>query len=206
MSWYADTLFPPLLDWATRPLDRDRDALLAEACGVVLELGVGTGANFARYSDKAREIHGIEPGAAMLARARAHAATLPEPERFHLAEAGAESLPYGDQHFDTVVACLVFCTIPDREAAAREMARVLKPDGQLLVLEHVQSERTGTRLIQNGLNPVWRHLACGCQLNRDTGTLLQRCGFDVSGLERRRHPKLPGFAGELLQGVATLAR
>ncbi|MBZ2189879.1 class I SAM-dependent methyltransferase [Alcanivorax sp. JB21] len=206
MSWYADTLFPPLLDWATRPLDRDRDALLASARGTVLELGVGTGANFSRYRDHASDIHGIEPGAAMLARARAHALSLPRPTRFHLVEAGAEALPYEDCSFDTVVACLVFCTIPDREAAAREIARVLKPDGQLLVLEHVESERKSTRLIQHGLNPVWRHLACGCQLTRDTGTLLQQSGFDTRGLQRRRHPKLPGFAGELLQGVATLAR
>ncbi|MCH8543515.1 MAG: class I SAM-dependent methyltransferase [Alcanivorax sp.] len=206
MGWYADTLFPPLLDWATRPLERDRDALLAGAQGIVLELGVGTGANFGRYGENAREIHGIEPGAAMLARAQAHADTLPHPARFQLTEAGAEALPYADQRFDTVVACLVFCTIPDRDAAAREIARVLKPDGQLLVLEHVESERTGTRLIQHSLNPMWRHLACGCQLTRDTGSLLQRYGFDVSGLKRRRHPKLPGFAGELLQGVATLAR
>lgn len=203
MGWYEDKLFPPLLDWATRPLNRDRDALLAGARGRVLELGVGTGANFGRYTPAATEIHGIEPGGAMLAKARATAEALPQPERFHLVEAGAEALPYPDHHFDTVIACLVFCTIPDREAAAREVARVLRPDGQLLVLEHVQSERPLTRRVQHGLNPLWRHLACGCQLTRDTGTLLADHGFDISGLRRWRHPKLPGFAGELLQGVAT---
>ena len=141
----------------------------------------------------------------MLARAQAHALTLPRPTRFHLVEAGAEALPYADSHFDTVVACLVFCTIPDREAAAREIARVLKPTGQLLVLEHVESERKSTRLIQHGLNPVWRHLACGCQLTCDTASLLRQAGFDTRGLQRRRHPKLPGFAGELLQGTAMLS-
>lgn len=202
MSWYEDRVFPHLLNWATRPVEKQRRELLARADGRVLELGVGTGANFAHYPDAATDVHGIEPTQALLEMARAHAATLPQAERFDLRLAGAEALPYPDQHFDCAIACLVFCTIPDNHAAAAELARVLKPGGKLLVLEHVASERPRTRKLQNWLNPAWQHLACGCQLNRDTGDLLAASGFDMSDVARWKHPKIPGFAGELLIGEA----
>ena len=70
MSFYEDKLFPVLLDWATRPVYRDRQRLLAQASGRVLELGVGTGANFPFYSRTATEIHGIEPAGGLLSLAR----------------------------------------------------------------------------------------------------------------------------------------
>ena len=117
MSLYEDKLFPVLLDWGTRPVYRDRQRLLAQASGRVLELGVGTGANFPFYSQTATEIHGIEPARGLLSLARDSAQQCDSPERFHLQEGDAQQLPYPDQHFDTVIACLVFCTI-DRDSLA----------------------------------------------------------------------------------------
>ncbi|AJD47668.1 hypothetical protein S7S_06260 [Isoalcanivorax pacificus W11-5] len=204
MGWYEDHIFPPLLDWATRPLERTRRELLAQASGRVLELGVGTGANFPSYTAAATEIHGIEPTPALLRLARDRAASLPDPQRFTLVKAGAEALPYPDDHFDSVVACLVFCTIPDTEAAAAEIARVLRPGGTVLVLEHVASHRHGLRRLQRGINPVWRRLACGCELTRDTAALLHRHGFDLNDTRHWRHPALPGLMAEVLYGRATL--
>lgn len=204
MGWYEERVFPHLLDFATRPLNRDRQALIAQARGKVLELGVGTGANFPFYTDAASEIHGIEP-AALLDSARASAAQCAHPERFQLCDAGAEALPYADQQFDTVVACLVFCTIPDAAAAAREVARVLKADGQLLVLEHVAHEKPLWRRGQRWLEPVWTPLACGCHLSRDTASLLRDSGLNIDGLHTWQHPKLPRIAGFMLSGSATPA-
>ena len=119
MRWYQDHLFPKLLDWATRPLYRDRQRLLQGARGRVLELGIGTGANLALYGDAVSEIHGLEPEAAMLALARRHAREAGIRQPLHLLQGDARRLPYPDGHFDTVVACLVFCTIPDPELAAK---------------------------------------------------------------------------------------
>ena len=119
MSVYEDKVFPVLLDWATRPLYRNRQHLIRQARGKVLELGVGTGANFPLYSDLASEIHGIEPAEALLELAADTARQCNQPERFHLRVAGAEQLPYDDNSFDSVIACLVFCTIPEPELAAR---------------------------------------------------------------------------------------
>ena len=81
MRWYQDRLFPKLLDWATRPLYRDRQRLLQGARGRVLELGIGTGANLALYGDAVSEIHGLEPEAAMLARMPLPHITVIGPER-----------------------------------------------------------------------------------------------------------------------------
>ena len=202
MGWYEDRVFPHLLDWATRPLHHQRRELLASAHGTVLELGVGTGANFPYYSSKATAVHGIEPCEALLEHARESARQSPSPERFQLRVAGAEALPYDDNTFDCVIACLVFCTIPEPEKAAREVLRVLKPGGELLVLEHVQHEKPWPERIQRVLEPVWRPLACGCHLHRDTGALFARAGFNTDDLKTWQHPKLPAFAGFLLSGRA----
>ncbi|KGD65290.1 hypothetical protein Y5S_01183 [Alcanivorax nanhaiticus] len=201
MSLYEDRVFPALLDWATRPVWRDREHLLKQAHGKVLELGVGTGANFPLYTDQATEIHGIEPGEALLAIAQKAAQQCVAPHRFHLQTGDAQALPYADESFDTVVACLVFCTIPDPQAAANEAFRVLKPGGTLLALEHVASEKRWIRRLQAGMNPAWKHLACGCQLTRDTATTFRDAGFRLNKAAHRKHPKLPAFAAELLDGA-----
>ena len=201
-GWYEDNVFPRLLDWATRPLARDRKALLSAARGRVLEIGVGSGANFPFYTDAAAEIHGIEPARALLDEAMANAALQANPQRFHLLEAGAEALPYPDNHFDTVVACLVFCTIPDANSAAREVLRVLKPAGELLVLEHVAHQQPLCRRGQKMIEPVWTPLACGCHLSRNTMQLFEKTGFDVSRLRQWQHPKIPKLAGFMLSGTA----
>ena len=104
MSLYEDTLFPVLLDWATRPVYRDRERIIGQARGRVLELGVGTGSNFPFYSDAATEIHGIEPAQALLTLAQEAASQCARPERFVLRTGDAQQLPYPDHHFDTVVA------------------------------------------------------------------------------------------------------
>jgi ubiquinone/menaquinone biosynthesis C-methylase UbiE len=200
--WYEDKVFPRLLDWATKPLTRDRKELLSGAHGRVLELGVGNGANFPFYTHAAAEIHGIEPASALLDEAIANAAAQADPQRFHLLKAGAESLPYPDDHFDTVVACLVFCTIPDAAGAAREVLRTLKPGGHLLVLEHIAHQQPLWRRGQKIIEPVWTPMACGCHLSRDTHQLFEQAGFDVSQLRQWQHPKIPKLAGFMLSGTA----
>ena len=202
MGWYEDHVFPHLLDWATRPLSPQRQELIASAGGRVLELGVGTGANLPWYGDQASEIHGIEPAAALVELTRQQAQKLPRSQRFHFHQCGAEAMPFPDDHFDTVIACLVMCTIPDPQAAAKEVHRVLKPGGQILVLEHVRHQKRLWASVQNVLQPAWKPLACGCHLNRNTGKVLAEAGFDTSGLRRWQHPDLPSFAGFMLSGTA----
>lgn len=181
MSFYADRVFPKLLRLASRHFDEQRRVLLRQAHGRVLELGVGTGSGLGCYPPEVTDVVGIDPYTSVLDEARRTADRLRQqgaPYRIRLHRADAEQLPYDDASFDTIVAFLTLCTIPDFAAAAREAYRVLRPDGQLLVLEHVKA-RDGSRLArwQRRLDPLWTRAAVGCHLDRDTGQALRDAGF-----------------------------
>lgn len=203
MSFYEDHVFPVFLNVATRPFRRDRQALVARARGRVLEIGIGTGANLPYYSAAATEVIGLEPSGAMLGDAARLAAGLPGSDRFSFVVGGAESLPFADASFDTVIACLVFCTIPDTENAAKEALRVLKPGGQFLFFEHVAHPRESVRRWQDRLNPAWKKLACGCHLNRDTAQTFRDAGFRFVEFDAFEHPGVPSLAGAIIRGSAT---
>lgn len=209
MSFYTDRIFPPLLHVVSRHFDEQRRALMAHAYGRVLELGVGTGSNLGFYPPEVSDVVGIDPHDAVLDRAVEQVRKLEEsglPYRIRLQRADGARLPYDDASFDTVVAFLTLCTIPDFEAAARESYRVLEPDGRLLVLEHVKAE-DGSVLarVQRGLNPVWNRLAVGCHLDRDTASVLEAAGFDTGPLDRYRDDTFFPPTAPRIRGVLTKA-
>lgn len=199
---YGKYVFPHVLDIATRPLLPQRRELLADATGRVLEIGIGTGANLAYYGAGVKEIVGIEPDAAMLDRARQTALALPLAVPLELQVGDAHALEFPDESFDTVLMCLVLCTIPDPLQALREAYRVLKPDGALLFLEHVRSPNAGIARWQDRLTPVWKHLGCGCHLNRDTGATLKAAGFQFERIRRYEHPDMLRLGAAMIQGLA----
>lgn len=172
-----------------------RRALLSRARGRVLEIGAGTGLNVEHYGPEV-DLVLTEPEAPMAERLRARAA------RGEVVEAPADRLPFGDGSFDTVVSTLVLCTVPDQEAALAEVRRVLKPDGQLLFLEHVRSDDAGVAKWQDRLLPLWRFCGHGCHPNRDTAAALERAGFALD-METWRMPKAPPIVRPVIEGVAT---
>lgn len=208
MSFYSDRIFPHLLNLVGRHFHADREAVLRNATGRVLELGVGTGANLRFYPSTVTELVGIDPFKNMLDRARAAverieregAGGLPFQVRLH--QADAEALPYHDASFDTVVAFLTLCTVPGAGRAAAEAHRVLRPDGRLLVLEHVRAA-SGRRLArwQDWLDPLWTRAAGGCHLNRDTADTLAAAGFDTRALDRYRDQTYFPLASPRIRGV-----
>ena len=209
MGFYDDNIFPVLLDTFTAGLRRQRKEAVGVASGRVLELGVGTGANLGFYSAQAREVVGIEPSAAMLKKSNARWRSLQQQSaashpRVVLQRGSAEQLAFADATFDTVVACLVFCTIPDAEAAAREMFRVLKPGGRVVFFEHVRAPDARWARWQDRLNPLWNVLASGCNLNRDTKALFTRAGFVYRDVREYYHPALwyLKVCSSMIQGVA----
>lgn len=128
-----------------------RDWVCARASGETLEVGVGTGRNLGRYPPGVRLI-AIDASPAMLSRARDRAATLGL--RVDLREGDAEHLEFPDASFDTVVVTLALCTIPDDGKAVAEIARVLRPGGVLVALEHTASPRPLVRAVQGLADPL----------------------------------------------------
>ena len=125
-----------------------------QARGDVLELAVGTGRNLPHYRP-GTSVTGIDLSEAMIDVARHQASTSAADVQLHVAD--AQGLPFADATFDTVVATLALCSIPDDRAAVSEAARVLRPGGTLVLLEHVRSPLVSVRTVQRLLEPLlWR--------------------------------------------------
>jgi ubiquinone/menaquinone biosynthesis C-methylase UbiE len=180
--------------------DARRD-LVAHARGRTVEIGAGTGRNLEHYPPEVNELVVTEPDPKMADRLRAK----PEAARAStIVEAGAESLPFPDDHFDTAVATLVLCTVPDQRAALREIARVLRPGGTLLFIEHVRAQDDGLARWQDRLEGPWRFVGDGCHCNRDTVAMLGESPFDVQRIERGHLPKTPPIVRPMVTGAAVL--
>ncbi|WP_335697707.1 MULTISPECIES: class I SAM-dependent methyltransferase [unclassified Sporosarcina] len=153
---------------------------MRNAEGTVLEIGSGTGINFPYYQ-KAKQVAAVEPNPQMSRRgvSRGRNARVP----ITLYEASAESLPFADDTFDTVIATLVFCTIPDPVRALEEIQRVSKRDAAVLFFEHVQLKQKTLAKFQDILNPFWEKICDGCQINRDTLSIISDSGLYTEHVE-----------------------
>ena len=98
-------------------------------------------------------------------------------------QGSAENIPLEDRSIDTVVVTYTLCTIPQAVAALSDMRRVLKPSGQLIFCEHGLAPDEGVRRWQNRVNPIWRRVGGGCNLNRDIPSLLKAGGFRIRAME-----------------------
>jgi SAM-dependent methyltransferase len=154
-----------------------RRTLLSRAHGRVVEIGAGTGLNVAHYTDAVDELVLTEPEPGMRRRLAQRLERYAVDAR--IVDAPAEHLPMADASVDTVVATLVLCTVNDPERALREIARVLRPDGQLLFIEHVRAHSPFVAACQDGFLRPWRGFAGGCICNRPTLDLMHACGFTV---------------------------
>ena len=163
-----------------RKLSSIRRRLLKKATGQVLELGSGTGINFPLYQN-VQSVTAIEPNPLMTERAVNNKSQAIVP--IDIVQAGAENLPFEDETFDTLVATLVFCTIPDAEKAILEMKRVCKPNGTILMFEHVKMRNPFLSKLQDWLTPAWKKVCDGCCLNRETEKLVSQNGLKI--IERK---------------------
>ena len=144
------------------------------AGGDVLEIGGGTGANLPFYGEDAR-LTFLEPNPHMSRRLTKRAAKLGL-EITVVGEKG-EKIPFPDASFDSVVTTLVLCTVDDLSRVVSEARRVLRPGGAFYFYEHVASERSFRRRWEDVLNPAWRFVTTGCNLNRDISGAIRDAGF-----------------------------
>jgi phosphatidylethanolamine/phosphatidyl-N-methylethanolamine N-methyltransferase len=139
----------------------------------ILEVGVGTGKNFSFYPEQAR-MTGIDFSPNMLAQAKRKQQR--KQLDVHLELMDVERLYFADNSFDTVVASFVFCSVPHPRKGLKEIHRVLKPGGQLIMLEHVLSSNKVMAGLMNLLNPLVVKLV-GANINRQTVKNVQACQF-----------------------------
>ena len=180
-----------------------RQRLLSAASGATLEIGAGTGLNLGLYPGGVSELVLSDPSAHMAARMRAK---LGADARTRVVEASAERLPFDDDRFDTVVATLVLCTVPEPADALGEVARVLRPGGRFLFLEHVRARQPRLARWQDRLERPWRLFGAGCHCNRDTAASIDASPMRIEELERGEIPRAAPLVRPMIVGAARLAR
>jgi SAM-dependent methyltransferase len=181
-------------------LREHRMELLKRSTGCTIEIGAGTGLNLPHYPEHLNELVLLEPDAAMRRRLAKKSARSRSPAQ--LIDAPAERLPFPDGSIDTVVSTFVLCTVDAPDLALQEIVRVLKPDGQLLFIEHVRSDSPRLARWQDRLAKPWRRFARGCRCNRATSELMLACGFDLEHLDDASWRAMPPIVRPLIIGRA----
>jgi ubiquinone/menaquinone biosynthesis C-methylase UbiE len=176
----------------------ERRQLLAAAQGATIEIGAGTGLNLEHYPEPVTRLVLTEPDRHMRVRlGRRVEALSSTPE---VIDASAEQLPFADATFDTAVVTLVLCSVPDQRAALEEVARVLKPNGRLLFLEHVRSDDPKVAKWQDRIRPIYNLV--GCNPNRETLAAIEASPLAIESVRQSEIPKAPKFERPMIVGTA----
>lgn len=156
-----------------------RKALISDLEGTILEVGSGTGTNFEHYNAKAKVI-ALEPSSFMLDKSKAK---LPKKAQITTCNMGIADKRLNsiikNNSLDYVICTLVLCTIPDQNLALDKFKQWLKPTGKLIILEHIHAQNKLSRLLYNMVNPLWRIMCEGCNINRETDISIKKAGFIV---------------------------
>jgi ubiquinone/menaquinone biosynthesis C-methylase UbiE len=203
MGLYERFLLPRVIEatCGNRVIARQRQKIVPAAEGRVLEVGVGSGLNFSYYdARKVTRIFALDPSGPMIERARDRAGKTGIDVEFLPLK--GEEIPLDDGAVDTVLVTYTLCTIVDLASAFAQMRRVLSPGGRLLFCEHGAAPDASVRKWQNRLNPVWRRMGGGCNLNRVIPDLINSHGFQVEDMETMYLPKTWRFAGYNYWGSA----
>ena len=175
-----------------------RSTLLRDLEGDILEIGAGTGASLPHYEQASRVV-ALEPDPSMAKRLPEKVAAARVP--VEVVAGSAEAVPYPDESFDVVVSTFMLCSVEDPTAVLAEARRVLRPEGKLVVLEHVRGEGRTARW-QERLTPLHRRIAGNCHLNRDTRATVVAARFDATRVESTTLPGTHALVRSGIQGVA----
>jgi ubiquinone/menaquinone biosynthesis C-methylase UbiE len=182
MGFYGKYLLPRIIDLAMKNKEtaRLRAALIPQARGEVLEIGIGSGLNLPFYSPEVRHIFGVDPSLELQKMASKRLAG-PIKVDF-IAQSAEEPLPLDGASIDTVVMAWTLCSIPNAAKALQQMRRVLKAEGRLIFVEHGRAPDRKIAAWQDRLTPVWKHATGGCHLNRKVDDLIAGAGFQITEL------------------------
>lgn len=203
MTFYRDYIYPQLVAMLGNPLPirKIRQQIIPQAQGKVLEIGVGSGANFIHYdSTKVSQLYALEPNPGMI--------RLAEKQRrktklnIEFIDLPGERIPLEDGRIDTVVSTFTLCTIPGIVDAIRGIARVLKPDGKLIFFELGLSPDPAVQRWQKRLEPIHHWLFQGLYLTRDIPALLMEGGFQIKQIEKGYLTPFPKSSSYCWWGIA----
>jgi ubiquinone/menaquinone biosynthesis C-methylase UbiE len=196
MGFYGEHILPHLIGWAcgTKPVTIQRQKIVPQAEGRVLDVGLGAGPNLAFYDPaKVDLVFGLEPSAGMRRRAAGAIAAAPVP--VELIDLPGEAIPLDDDSVDTVVLTYTLCSIGPWQAALDQMRRVLKPGGRLLFCEHGLAPDENIARWQRRIDPLWGRIAGGCHVSRPIPKLIEQTGFAINRMDTLYLPGTPKFAG-----------
>jgi SAM-dependent methyltransferase len=178
-----------------KPVQDIRRRIVPMACGSVLEIGVGTGVNFALYDpSRVNKIYALEPNRGMRRRATKHLHGLPL--EVQLLDLPGEQIPLEDASVDTVLSTFTLCTIPGVVEAIQGLRRVLRPGGKFIFFEHGRSPDRSVRRWQERLEPLHRFALGGCTLTREIPALIGQGGFRIEEIHAgylAPFPKAPSY-------------
>jgi ubiquinone/menaquinone biosynthesis C-methylase UbiE len=182
MGWYDWVVIPRLISLAMRnaELVPHRQRVVHAVEGRVLEIGIGSGLNLPFYGPAVSDVVGIDPSPELLAMAGSQGSKVKFPVT--LLEGRSEQLPLDDHAVDAAVMTWTVCSVGDPIQVLHEVRRVLRPGGRLFFVEHGLAPEPNVRWWQDTLNPVWKRLAGGCQLNRKMDGLIRDGGFRIESL------------------------
>ena len=202
MGVYGDHVLPRIIDVACnmKVALEQRERVCDGLAGEVVEIGFGSGSNVPFYPAAVTRVAAVEPADVgwKLAAKRLRDARVPV-ERSGLDGA---SLPFEDDSFDAALSTWTMCTIPDIDAALRELRRVLKPGGKLHFVEHGLAPDADVRRWQRRLEPLQKRLFGGCHLTRPTVELLQGAGFEIAEVDSYYEKGAPKIFGANSLGIA----
>lgn len=205
MNPYEKYILPHFINVACgmKPITYQRKKVVPEASGRILEVGMGSGLNMPYYDpSKVEKVYGLEPSEDMRALAAKRVANAPFEVEF--IDLPGEEIPLEDNSVDTVLLTYTLCTIPDTAQALAQMKRVLKPGGKLLFSEHGAAPDESVKKWQERINPYWKPIAGGCNLNCAIPQLLEQAGFKINDMDMAYLPGTPKFAGFNYWGEATI--
>ncbi len=200
-AWWDERVYPHLLDrvCGTSAISVERRCCIARATGHVLEVGVGSGLNLPLFDARAvKDVIGVDPSAALLARAAHRSRAVP----VELHEAVAEALPFDAERFDTVIFTYTLCSVTDPAKALRESRRVLRAGGRLLFVEHGRSPDPTVARWQRRLTPLWRTFSGNCHLDRDVKQEIEAADLTVQEIGGYQSHHRPGWLSHAYVGVA----
>lgn len=170
-------------------VSRQRQKVVPLASGRVLEVGIGSGLNCPYYDpNNVEHLFGLDPSKEMWSIAQTRIKSDQFPVDF--LHASAEQIPLENNSVDSVVMTYTLCSVPNTQKALSEIRRVLKPHGNLIFCEHGKAPDASVYKWQNRINPIWKKLGGGCNLNRHIPELIKAGGFNIDQLDTMYIPGL----------------